>query len=78
MKPNPMLSWMPAIFCTFLSLMALFGPEAGRNSVFYSFLPICFLFAGFAAVQLRGEVSRLRRQIEDFQQRAGEAGPEEA
>ena len=78
MKPNPMLPWMPATFCAFLSLMALFGPEAGRNAVFYSFLPICLLFAGFAAVQLRGEVSRLRRQLEDFQQRAAEAGAEEA
>ncbi|MHC4655128.1 MAG: hypothetical protein ACYS91_08925, partial [Planctomycetota bacterium] len=58
--------WIPAIFCTFISLMALYGlvaSNAGWWPVFFSFLPMCFLFVGFVTFQMQRKIQELQKHL---------------
>jgi hypothetical protein len=62
--------WIPAIFCTFISLMALSGlvaSDAGWWPVFFSFLPMCFLFVGFVTFQMQRKIQELQKHLAEMQ-----------
>jgi hypothetical protein len=59
--------WLPALFCAFLSLMALFvAPLDAAKPAFYAFLPMCFFFVGAVISQMRREIIDLRRQVSEL------------
>lgn len=63
--------WVPAGFCAFLSLIALFAatgsPDAGWwRPAFFSFLPMCFFFTGSVTFQLNREVRELRQRVAEL------------
>jgi hypothetical protein len=77
--------WIPAAFCAFISLIALFAstrsPDPGWwRPVFFAFLPMCFYFVGSAMTQMQRELRSLRHRLTELerqrlaeleQQRAG-------
>jgi hypothetical protein len=69
-------NWVPAVFCAFLSLMALFAftrsPDAQWwRPAFFSFLPLCFFFVGSVTFQLHRELRELRQRVTDLEHDAG-------
>jgi hypothetical protein len=68
--------WIPAAFCAFLSLIALFassGVDAGWwRPAFFAFLPMCFFFVGAATSRMQSEIRDLRKQIVELQGKAVE------
>ena len=68
--------WVPAAFCAFISLIALFGStssDAGWwRPAFFAFLPMCFFFVGALMSQMQREIRELRKQLAQMQEkRAG-------
>lgn len=70
--------WVPAIFCAFLSLIAVAGlisMTAGYGDwwgiAYFSFLPMCFYFGGAVMGQSRREIQELRQQIIELKQQGG-------
>ena len=66
--------WIPAAFCAFLSLIALFAfvrsPDAGWwRPAFFAFLPMCFFFVGSATAQMDRELRDLRKRLTDLEQK---------
>jgi len=63
--------WVPAAFCAFISLIALFassGSDAGWwRPAFFAFLPMCFFFVGAATSRMQSEIRDLRKQIVELQ-----------
>jgi hypothetical protein len=66
--------WMPAAFCAFVSLIALFassGADAGWwRPAFFAFLPMCFFFVGAATSRMQSEIRDLRKQLVELQGKA--------
>jgi O-antigen/teichoic acid export membrane protein len=65
--------WIPAVFCAFVSLIALFAsthsPDSGWwRPVFFAFLPMCFFFVGSATFQMHRELRSLRQQLTQLEQ----------
>ena len=64
--------WIPAAFCAFISLIALFAsvdPAAGWwRPTFFAFLPMCFFFVGIVTSQMQGEIGELRKQLADLKE----------
>lgn len=67
--------FVAAIFCVFLCFVTLFGnillsiytqgkSQGGLDVVFYSFLPMCFLYIGYFLSHLRNEQNDLKRRID--------------
>jgi hypothetical protein len=73
--------WIPAAFCAFISLIALFAsinsPDSGWwRPAFFAFLPMCFFFVGSATTQMHRELRELRGRIAELeQQKASRARP---
>ena len=65
--------WIPAIFCAFLSLLALImqlGSDSGAwKPAFFCFLPMCFFFVGTATSRMQGEIRDLRKQVAELQEK---------
>ena len=65
--------WIPAAFCAFLSLMALFastGSDTGAwRPAFFAFLPMCFFFVGAATSGMQREIRDLRKQLTELQEK---------
>jgi hypothetical protein len=63
--------WIPAAFCTFISLIALYGSvvsDAGWwRPAFFAFLPMCFIFVGAATSRMNREIRDLRKQLARMQ-----------
>lgn len=64
--------WIPAMFCTFLSVSRLIGGP-GYDPVFFCFLPMCFYFVGMGSLASWKRVDALERRIVELQQRVVEA-----
>ena len=62
--------WLPAIFCAFLSLMALFGPSvvgtSGWQITFLSFLPMCFFFVAIVTSSMERKLLELQRELAEL------------
>jgi hypothetical protein len=56
-------AYTPAVFCAFLSCMAMFSGKAAMPA-FYSFLPMCFLFYAFTMHALIKKVRNLQAIID--------------
>jgi hypothetical protein len=68
--------WIPAAFCAFICLDALFFAPAGPvvewwKPVFFSFLPMCFFFVGSVTWRMQKEIQELRKQVSDLQVKQG-------
>jgi len=65
--------WIPAIFCAFLSLLALsmqIGSDSGAwKPAFFCFLPMCFFFVGAATSQMQREIRELWKQVAELQEK---------
>ena len=66
--------WVPAVFCAFISLMALFASAGSSGSgwwrpAFFAFLPMCFFFVGSATTQMHRELRDLRQRLTELEQR---------
>jgi len=66
--------WIPAVFCAFISLIALFAsvrsPDSGWwRPAFFAFLPMCFFFVGSATTQMHRELRELRQRITELEQK---------
>ena len=65
--------WIPAAFCGFISLIALFASIGSESSwwrpAFFAFLPMCFLFLGAATSQMQREIGELRKQLAELQEK---------
>lgn len=65
--------WIPAAFCAFISLIALFGSvdidTDSWSPTFFAFLPMCFFFVGAATSQMQREILELRKQLAELQQK---------
>jgi hypothetical protein len=79
-KRYPFASYVPAVFCAFLSLMALAGlinATAGSSYgnfgeiPFVTSLPFCFYLVGAITNDSRREIQELRQQIIDLKQQGG-------
>jgi hypothetical protein len=65
--------WIPAAFCAFLSLLALFASSRSDEwwrPAFFAFLPMCFFFVGAATSRMQREIRDLRKQIVELQGKA--------
>ena len=80
MKRYPFAYYVPAVFCAFLSLLALAGliSVAAGSTVgnfgqipFIGFLPMCFYIAGGITNDTRREIQELRQEIIDLKQQSG-------
>ena len=64
--------WIPAVFCAFISLIALFASvvsEAGWwRPTFFAFLPMSFFFVGAVTSQMQRDIRELRKQIAELQE----------
>lgn len=62
------LHFLPFAFCSFLSLMALFGPGSGSSGAwtpaFISFVPMCFFYMGATTVGLQREINDLKLRLQ--------------
>ena len=66
--------WMPALFCAFLSIMALTSQIGGTDNgswkpAYYCFLPMCFFFMGNLTWQMSREIKDLRQQVVALKQK---------
>lgn len=65
--------WIPAAFCTCISLIALFASvvsDAGWwRPAFFAFLPMCFFFVGGITSQMQGEIRVLQTQLAELQEK---------
>ena len=66
--------WIPAAFCAFISLIALFAsvgsPDSGWwQPAFFAFLPMCFFFVGAATTQMHRELRGLRQRLTELEQK---------
>jgi hypothetical protein len=65
--------WIPAAFCGFISLMALFGlvslDRHWWQPTFFAFLPLCFFFVGSAMTQMHRELRELRQRLWELEQK---------
>jgi hypothetical protein len=66
--------WIPAIFCAFLSFIALLAQCISAESIwwrpaFFAFLPMCFYFVGNVIMQMHRELNELRRRIIELEQK---------
>jgi hypothetical protein len=63
-------TWVPAVFCAFISYTALYSSSDNYwRPVFFSFLPMCFVFAGISLWQLQREVRGLRERLAQLEQK---------
>ena len=65
--------WIPAIFCAFISLIALAGSVFSTDSgwgrmPFFAFLPMCFFFVGSVTFRMDRELRELRKRLDDLEQ----------
>ncbi len=73
---KPIAYWMPAAFCAFLSVLALFGATSSGDAgwwepTFYAFLPMCFFFAGSAMAMMGKEIKALKEQVAALEKAQG-------
>ena len=66
--------WVPAGFCAFISLIALFGSISPSDSgwwrpAFFAFLPMCFFFVGSVTTKMYRELRELRQRITEMEQK---------
>jgi hypothetical protein len=66
--------WIPAAFCAFISLIALFASIGSTDSgwwrpAFFAFLPLCFFFVGSATTQIHRELRELRQRTTELEKR---------
>jgi len=64
--------WLPAAFCTLLSIITLYphSETVGSGFVaFLCFLPMCFFGVGLVISEMRREISELRKHVAELQQR---------
>jgi TRAP-type C4-dicarboxylate transport system permease small subunit len=67
--------WIATAFCVFLCIFALVA-WARSNSpslwepIFFSFLPICFVFVAINLSTMQREIDQLRQQISGLRERA--------
>jgi hypothetical protein len=63
--------WIPAAFCAFISLIALFASSGSSaewwRPAFFAFLPMCFFFVGAGTSRMQREIRDLRTQIVELQ-----------
>ncbi len=69
-------AYTPAVFCAFISLMALLGPLVppllfdsegiSLEIPFYSFLPMCFMYGAFTMHALIRQVRKLQVIVDDL------------
>ena len=60
------ITWLPfayAVGLCYIVLSSLKGDMRFWEPAFYSFLPMCFLFAGFGAHRTRKELRELREKV---------------
>ena len=62
--------YIPAAFCAFLSLYALYAPGSSPGStiwkpVFFAFLPMCFLYIGMLMHRMIKRINALQSQIDE-------------
>ena len=60
--------WVPAAFCAFLCVMALFGVARTGNAgwwepAFFAFLPMCFFGVGTVTTDMRRQIQELKTQL---------------
>ena len=69
-----LMPWMPAIFCSVLSLITVVADVVGRFttgaanvglSAFICFLPLCFIFVGAILKNLRDENRELKQRLDE-------------
>jgi hypothetical protein len=62
--------WIPAIFCAFISLMALFGSSVVDSnwwqSTFLAFLPMCFFFVAIVTSSMYRQILQLRKELSEL------------
>lgn len=65
--------WLPAIFCAVLALIVIVanlmglrygGSSGAADSVFMTFMPMCFFFVGAYLSKLRKENIELRQRLD--------------
>ena len=70
---------VPTLLCAAISFQALVVAArkdlSWSRSLFYAFLPACFLFAAGTAIRMSREVARLRRRIARLEAKAFPDGP---
>ena len=65
---RPVVHWMPAVICGFVSLMALIGQVISDASwwwkpTFFTTLPFCFFYFGLVTSHMQREIKDLRSQL---------------
>jgi len=65
--------WIPAVYCAFLSLIALSGSVGSDTGwwrpAFFAFLPMCFYFGGAVTSQMQRELRELRMQLAELREK---------
>jgi hypothetical protein len=54
--------FIPAVFCAFISLMALFVGDVARPA-FFAFLPMCFFFAAVPLIAMNKRIAELEERL---------------
>jgi hypothetical protein len=71
--------WIPAAFCAFISLMALFAStgegEGWWRPAFFAFLPMCFFFVGSAMLGMQRQIGELRQRLAALDRKGSQEAP---
>lgn len=59
------LIWIPAAFCALISVMKMFSPNDAGGPAFYSFLPVCFVFAANVHLEVLKRIESLESALAD-------------
>ena len=67
--------WIPTAFCVFLCVFAVVAWARSNapsiwEPIFFSFLPICFVFVAINNSQMQREIDQLRQQVSESRERA--------
>ena len=55
--------WIPALFCAFLCVMAI---ATSTTIVFFSFLPMCFVFVGIVTYSMFRQIRELKAELAEL------------
>jgi hypothetical protein len=68
---NKVRHWIPAAYCAVLSVISaltnIYTTDHGGWIPFFGFMPLCFMFVGYATKQMHSELRELRVRVAELE-----------